>query len=121
MKSSRRSFLSGGVAPVSFVTRAAHADFVYKYAIKLPNTHPMSIRAREMAAIESETDSRFDLQVFPNGQLLSNTDTPSQLRSGGVEFFTLSGLILSTLGEFRTALFDGVGAGSYGAYAIARL
>jgi tripartite ATP-independent transporter DctP family solute receptor len=38
-----------------------------------------------------------DLQVFPAGQLGSDTDMLSQVRSGGIEFFTLSGLILSTL------------------------
>jgi len=38
-----------------------------------------------------------DIQIFPSSQLGSDTDTLSQLRSGGVEFFTLSGLILSTL------------------------
>jgi tripartite ATP-independent transporter DctP family solute receptor len=35
--------------------------------------------------------------VFPNNQLGSDTDMLSQLRSGAIEFFTLSGLILSTL------------------------
>ena len=58
----------------------------------------MNVRAREMAAaIKQETGGRFDLQIFPSSQLGSDTDTLSQLRSGGVEFFTLSGLILSTL------------------------
>ena len=32
----------------------------------------------------------FDLQIFPNNQLGSDTDMLSQIRSGGVEFFTLS-------------------------------
>jgi TRAP-type transport system periplasmic protein len=49
------------------------------------------------AAIKQETGGRFDLQIFPSSQLGSDTDTLSQIRSGGVEFFTLSGLILSTL------------------------
>jgi tripartite ATP-independent transporter DctP family solute receptor len=58
----------------------------------------MNVRAREMAAaIKQETNGRFDLQIFPSSQLGSDTDTLSQIRSGGVEFFTLSGLILSTL------------------------
>ena len=42
-------------------------------------------------------NGRVDIQVFPSSQLGSDTDMLSQLRSGGVEFFTLSGLILSTL------------------------
>jgi TRAP-type transport system periplasmic protein len=81
-----------------FVARAQSAEWTYKYANNLPDTHPMNIRAREMAAaIKQETGGRFDLQVFPNSQLGSDTDTLTQLRSGGVEFFTLSGLILSIL------------------------
>jgi TRAP-type C4-dicarboxylate transport system substrate-binding protein len=80
------------------VVSAQQAEWVYKYANNLPETHPMNIRAREMAAtIKQETNGRFDLQIFPNSQLGSDTDTLSQIRSGGVEFFTLSGLILSTL------------------------
>jgi tripartite ATP-independent transporter DctP family solute receptor len=78
--------------------RAQQAQWVYKYANNLPESHPMNIRAREMAAaIKQETNGRFDLQIFPSSQLGSDTDTLSQIRSGGVEFFTLSGLILSTL------------------------
>jgi TRAP-type transport system periplasmic protein len=80
------------------VARAQQAQWVYKYANNLPETHPMNVRAREMAAaIKQDTNGRFDLQIFPNSQLGSDTDTLSQIRSGGVEFFTLSGLILSTL------------------------
>jgi TRAP-type transport system periplasmic protein len=81
-----------------YVARAQGTKFTYKYANNLPETHPMNIRAREMAAaIKQETNGSFDLQIFPSSQLGSDTDTLSQLRSGGVEFFTLSGLILSTL------------------------
>ena len=77
---------------------AQKAEFNYKYANNLPISHPMNIRAKEMAdAIRKETDGRVDIQIFPNNQLGSDTDVLSQLRSGGVEFFTLSGLILSTL------------------------
>ena len=80
------------------VVRAEQAQWTYKYANNLPETHPMNLRAREMAAAsKQETNGRFDLQIFPNSQLGSDTDTLSQIRSGGVEFFTLSGLILSTL------------------------
>lgn len=80
------------------IARGETAEWTYKYANNLPATHPMNIRAREMAAaIKQETGGRFDLQVFPNSQLGSDTDTLTQLRVGGVEFFTLSGLILSIL------------------------
>ena len=46
----------------------------------------MNARAKEMAAaIKTETNGRFDLQIFPNNQLGSDTDMLSQIRSGGVE------------------------------------
>lgn len=90
--------MAAGVIAAPVVARAQAAQFTYKYANNLPDTHPLNIRAREMAAaIKTETGGRFDLQVFPSSQLGSDTDTLSQVRSGGVEFFTLSGLILSTL------------------------
>jgi len=103
MKVTRRHMLAGGsILLVSVaaprIVRAQQAQWVYKYANNLPEAHPMNVRAREMAAaIKQETNGRFDLQIFPSSQLGSDTDTLSQIRSGGVEFFTLSGLILSTL------------------------
>ena len=98
----------GGVVGAPFVARAQPPQFTYKYANNLPETHPMNVRAREMAAaIKTETNGTFDLQIFPSSQLGSDTDTLSQLRSGGVEFFTLSGLILSTL--VPAASINGIG------------
>jgi TRAP-type transport system periplasmic protein len=104
MTLSRRRLLAAGASTVAIagaaprVARAQQAQWTYKYANNLPDTHPMNVRAREMAAaIKQETGGRFDLQIFPSSQLGSDTDTLSQIRSGGVEFFTLSGLILSTL------------------------
>lgn len=77
---------------------AQSAEFSYKFATNLPATHPLNVRAKAtLDAIRTETNGRLDIQLFPNNQLGSDTDTLSQLRSGGVEFFTLSGLILSTL------------------------
>ncbi len=105
MSVSRRALLKAtaatavtGAVFAPFVARAQQAEFSYKYANNLPDTHPMNMRAKEMAAaIKQETNGRFDLQIFPTSQLGSDTDVLSQLRSGGVEFFTLSPLILSTL------------------------
>ncbi len=105
MQVSRRHLLAAGTSTVlagavgaPFVARAQSAQWTYKYANNLPDTHPMNVRAREMAAaIKQETGGRFELQIFPNSQLGSDTDTLTQVRTGGVEFFTLSGLILSTL------------------------
>ena len=100
---SRRRLLAAGSAAcvavgAPFVAKAQQAQWTYKFANNLPDSHPMNVRAREMAAaIKQETGGRFDLQIFPSSQLGSDTDTLSQIRSGGVEFFTLSGLILSAL------------------------
>src|SRR6201996_6958017 len=97
LKATAASAVMGGVG-APFVARAQQAEWTYKFANNLPESHPFVARAREMAAaIKTETNGRFDLQVFPNSQLGSDTDTLSQVRSGGVEFFTLSGLILATL------------------------
>lgn len=90
--------LVGGVFGSPFVARAQTPEFSYKYANNLPVTHPMNIRAREMAdAIKADTNGRVEINIFPSSQLGSDTDTLSQIRSGAVEFFTLSGLILATL------------------------
>lgn len=97
LKTTAASALMGGVA-APWVSKAQQAEFAYKFANNLPDTHPLNIRSREMAAaIKTETDGKFDLQIFPNNQLGADTDVLSQLRSGGVEFFTMSGLILATL------------------------
>ena len=97
LKASAASAVVGGLGAPR-IARAQAGEFTYKYANNLPDSHPMNTRAKEMAAaIKAETNGRFDLQIFPNNQLGSDTDMLSQIRSGGIEFFTLSGLILSTL------------------------
>ena len=102
------SAVVSGVVGTPFIARAQQAEFTYKYANNLPVTHPMNLRAREMAdQIKAETNGRLEINIFPSSQLGSDTDTLSQLRSGGVEFFTLSGLILSTL--VPAASINGIG------------
>jgi tripartite ATP-independent transporter DctP family solute receptor len=97
----RRTLLAGATAGALAPLGSAFgqsAEFSYKYANNLPLTHPLNARAKEMAdAIKAETKGRVEIQIFPNNQLGSDTDMLSQVRSGGIEFFTLSGLILSTL------------------------
>ncbi|MBN9372998.1 TRAP transporter substrate-binding protein [Hydrogenophaga sp. YM1] len=85
-----------------------NAEFTFKYANNQPPQHPMNVRAKEaVEAIKKETNGRMDIQLFPSNQLGSDTDTLSQLRSGGVEMFNLSGLILSTL--VTPAALNGLG------------
>jgi TRAP-type transport system periplasmic protein len=113
-KLTRREFI-GGVAATAAVAalplvpkRASAAEFVYKYANNLPVTHPMNIRAREMAELVSkESKGRMEIQLFPNNQLGTDTDMLSQLRSGAIQFFNLSPGILSIL--VPQAFISGVG------------
>ncbi|HUL01118.1 MAG TPA: TRAP transporter substrate-binding protein [Nitrospirota bacterium] len=103
-KLTRREFI-GGVAATATVAalpvmpkRASAAEFVYKYANNLPVTHPMNIRGKEMAELVSkESKGRMEIQIFPNNQLGTDTDTLSQLRSGAIQFFNLSPGILQIL------------------------
>src|SRR5471032_209589 len=89
---------AGAFAATTGIRRGRAAEFTYKYANNLPVAHPMNVQAQKAADnIKAETNGRFELQIFPNNQLGSDTDMLSQLRSGAIEFFTMSGLILSTL------------------------
>jgi len=107
----RRSALVAGAALPLFAIRtrpASAAEFSYKYANNSPLTHPLTVRTMEAAArVKEKTSGRVEIQVFPNNQLGSDTDMLSQLRSGALELFTLSGLILSTL--VPVASINGIG------------
>ena len=103
----RRSFIktasmaSAAVAAASmglYSGTSRAADFKLKFANNLPISHPMNIRAREMAkAIKEETNGALSVQVFPSSQLGSDTDTLAQVRSGAVDLFSLSPVILGTM------------------------
>lgn len=74
------------------------AEFQLKWANNIPISHPSTIRVKEAAEkIKAESKGRVDIQVFPNNQLGGDTDMLSQIRSGAIDFFPLSGLILQTL------------------------
>ena len=49
LKATAASAVLGGVG-APYVARAQQAEFSYKYANNAPESHPMTIRAREMAA-----------------------------------------------------------------------
>ena len=108
---SRRNLALGATALPLFGIRtrpASAAEFSYKYANNSPVAHPLNVRAQEAAdRILKASGGRLEIKVFPNNQLGSDTDMLSQLRSGAIEFFTLSGLILSTL--VPPASINGIG------------
>jgi tripartite ATP-independent transporter DctP family solute receptor len=107
-----RRHLVGAAAALPLVairTRPARAaEFTYKLATNLPVSHPLSARYNEaVERIKVATGGRLEISTFPNSQLGTDTDMLSQVRSGALEFFTLSGLILSTL--VPVAAVNGVG------------
>lgn len=106
----RRTLLLGATLPMIAIgtRRARAAEFTLKLANNAPVTHPQSIRQQEAAdRIKAATNGAVDIQIFPNNQLGSDTDMLSQLRSGAIDFFSLSGLILSTL--VPAASINGIG------------
>lgn len=113
MTVNRRTILLGAAAgalaaPFIRVRPAMAAEFSYKLANNQPLDHPSNVRLAEaQKAILEATGGRFDLQIFPSNQLGADTDVLGQLRSGGVEFFQLSPIILSTL--VPNASINGVG------------
>jgi TRAP-type transport system periplasmic protein len=117
MATRRAALLAGAAAGTTlampWVARAA-PEFSLKYANNVPVTHPLNVRAKEaMDRIKAQTNGRVEIEIFPNNQLGSDTDMLSQLRSGAIEFFTLSGLILSTL--VPAASINGIGF-AWGSY-----
>lgn len=108
---SRRRLVAGATALplVAIRTRpAGAADFSYKFANNMPPAHPLNQRAQEAAArIAQASGGRVEIRIFPASQLGSDTDALGQLRSGAIELFTLSGLILATL--VPPASINGVG------------
>lgn len=111
----RRTFtrglaLAAGTGAVTgfSIGRARAAEFTYRFANNLSPTHPLNKRLAEAAEkIKADTGGRMEVQIFPSSQLGSDTDTLGQIRNGAVDFFTLSGLILSTL--VPASAINGVG------------
>ncbi|KMO36384.1 ABC transporter substrate-binding protein [Methylobacterium variabile] len=92
--------LSAGLIGAGLPLRHARAaEYVLKLGTDVPDTHPINIHARKAAdAIREQTNGRVDLQIFANNQLGGQSDMLSQLRSGALECFALSGVnVLSTI------------------------
>ena len=78
------------------IARAAEIEL--KYGNNLPLSHPLNVRAAEAAEqVKARTNGRVEIKIFPNNQLGGDTDMLSQVRSGGITFFTPSALVIATL------------------------
>jgi TRAP-type C4-dicarboxylate transport system substrate-binding protein len=105
----RRSFLKGAgavtaaaVVPGTIfmpgIARAQTPEFRFKLGISLPESHPNPVGLKAACAkILEETGGRFAIELFPAGQLGSDTDMLSQVRSGALELFSTAGGVWGTL------------------------
>ena len=85
-------------APFVRSARAQSAEYVLKFGNNNPATHPMIVAmAQAGERIKMETDGKVELQLFPSSALGTDTDMLSQVRSGALELFAVSALVLSTL------------------------
>jgi len=112
MTLNRRNIMKGTLATgaaLSFPSLVlGQTQFRMKFANIMPSDHPLNVRMREASAeIKQKTNGLVDIQVFPASQLGSDADMLSQLRSGGIDFFANSGLILSSL--IPVAAINGIG------------
>ena len=111
-KLNKREFLKLACVPAfagrgGSMARAQSPTIVLKCGHIMPAAHPTHVRALEAAeGIRKETRGRVDMQVFPNGQLGSDSDQLSQVRSGAIDFYSLSPLVLGSL--VPTAQITGV-------------
>lgn len=94
----RRTLLKqlGGLAATSmapgFAMAQAGDKYTLKIAISLPESHPTpSALKAACAEILKESKGRLTIEVYPNGQLGSDTDTVSQVRSGAIDFVCTAG------------------------------
>jgi TRAP-type transport system periplasmic protein len=114
MKLTRRVMMRSAAAFVAapalgvFPTGARAAEFSFKYGNQVPATHPVTVGFQQAVdRIKADTGGRVEINVFPNSALGGDTDMLSQLRSGALEFFTISPLVLSSL--ISVAAINGLG------------
>jgi tripartite ATP-independent transporter DctP family solute receptor len=87
---------------------ARAAEFTYKYAGNVSLDHPLTqgvVKAADM--IKQQTGGRVEIQIFPNSQLGADMEMLTQLRTGAIDFYTMSGLLLAAL--VPVASINGIG------------
>ena len=84
------------------------AQFNLKCSNIMPADHPVNIRLKEASdKIREQTNGQINIRIFPASQLGNDADMLSQLRSGGIDFFLQTGLIMATL--VPVASINGIG------------
>lgn len=100
-KFTRRRFLTvaAAVPLAGILTRpAGAAEFTLKFANGQDPTHPVNKRAAEaFERIKTATNGRVEINLFPSGQLGSDTDLLGQVRNGAIDYLNLSSSVLAIL------------------------
>ncbi len=111
----RRVFLrttraATSVAAFSILTRRGDAaEFTWRYANEMVPTHSMNVHLQQaVERIRRESGGRMEIQIFLSSQL-GSTDMLSQVRTGVIQLFNLSGVILATV--VPVASINGIGFG----------
>src|SRR6476660_10618532 len=101
MRPNRRTFVLGAAAAgiVSpCVALAAEPEYRLKFGNIVSADHPLNTSmAKAGERIKKETDGRVTIELFPKNQLGSDADMLAQLRSGALEMFAQTGVLMSTL------------------------
>jgi tripartite ATP-independent transporter DctP family solute receptor len=110
---SRKQFIAGAAAAAGLAAltpRPARAarPVVLKFGVDLATDHPTTVGAIAAGKqIETETQGRVKVQVFPNSELGNDTNMLSELRSGAMQMMGIGDNILATL--VPSAAIDNVG------------
>ena len=112
MALTRRTTLQALVAGAAMVGMPAIVRSQTKLELKcgniMPAQHPVNLRLAEaFARISDRTHQQVQIQLFPSSQLGADDSMLGQLRSGALEFFIQSGLVVSSL--VPLASLNGVG------------
>jgi tripartite ATP-independent transporter DctP family solute receptor len=103
MDITRRKFIqtSAALGAIGFAgtpAMAAGSTFNYKLGTNVQASHSIYIRLTEASElIKKETAGKVNIRIFPNGQLGSDTDMVSQVRSGALDMLTTPGVVLANL------------------------
>ena len=104
----RRTFAVAILAAPALAGRARAAEFALRFGHNFPGAHPFNVRATEAARrVKEASKGQVVIDMFPDGQLGSDSDLLTQVRSGAVEMFSTGGLLLSTL--VKVASLSGMG------------
>ena len=100
MTMTRRTAVLSGAAGLAapWVARAAEPEFRLKFGNIVSGDHPLNTSmAKVRDRVARETDGKVMIDLFPKNQLGSDADMLSQLRSGAMELFAQTGVLMSTL------------------------